>query len=81
MYFNYTLLIYECQQENIHFCFTFNEDNTYEYSVTSNNQIVSTEYGTYSIDNNKVVCTSEENITTTFFNTDFGVLCVEYSKE
>lgn len=66
---------------NITFEYQFNEDNTYEYTVTSNEEIVNTESGTYSINGNRVICTSEENVATTFFNTDNGVFCVEYAKE
>ena len=60
---------------------TFNEDGNYERTVTSNNQTISTEHGTYSVDDNKVICTNEDNVVTTFFDTDDGVLCAEYIKE
>lgn len=70
-----------CILNNITFEYQFSEDNTYEYTVTSNGEIVNTESGTYSINGNKVICTSEENVAITFFNTDNGVFCAEYTKE
>lgn len=70
-----------CILNNIIFEYQFNKDNTYEYTATSNGEKVNTEYGTYSINGNEVICTSEEDVATTFFNTDNGVFCVEYIKE
>lgn len=61
--------------------YNFNEDKTYEYTVTSDGEVVHTENGTYSINGNEVICINEDNVTTTFFNTDNGVFCVEYTKE
>lgn len=59
----------------------FKEDKSYEYIVTSNNEIVHTEHGTYTINGNEVVCTSEEGGVTTFINTEDKVFCIEYVKE
>ena len=61
--------------------YNFKEDKTYEYTVTSNNKIVHTENGTYTINSKKVVCTSEEGIVTTFIGADDKVFCIEYVKE
>ena len=61
--------------------YNFKEDKTYEYTVTSNNKIVHTENGTYTINGKKVVCTSEEGIVTTFIGADDKVFCIEYVKE
>lgn len=63
--------------------FTYNlkEDKTYEYTVTSNNEIVHTENGTYTINNNEVVCISEDGVTTTFISTENKGFCIEYVKE
>lgn len=59
----------------------FKEDNTYEYTVTSDGEVVHTENGIYSIDNNKVVCTNEDKQTTTFINVEDNIYCIEYTKE
>lgn len=61
--------------------FNFKEDKTYEYTVTSNNEIVHTENGTYEINDNEVVCTSEEGVVTTFIGAENKVFCIEYVKE
>lgn len=61
--------------------YNFKENKTYEYTVTSNNKIVHTENGTYTINGKKVVCTSEEGIVTTFIGADDKVFCIEYVKE
>ena len=61
--------------------YNFKEDKTYEYTVTSNNKIVHTENGTYTINGKEVVCTSEEGVVTTFINADDKVFCIEYVKE
>lgn len=66
---------------DIRFCFAFKEDKTYEYTVTSNGEVVNTEYGTYSTNGNKTICTNNVGTVTTFFNTDNGVLCIEYTKD
>lgn len=61
--------------------YNFKENKSYEYTVTSNNEIVHTEYGTYTINNNKIICTSEEGVITTFISADDKVFCIEYVKE
>lgn len=61
--------------------YNFKEDKSYEYTVTSNNEIVHTENGTYTINNNEVVCTSEESVLTTFISAEDKVFCIEYVKE
>lgn len=61
--------------------YNFKEDKTYEYTVTSNNKIVHTENGAYTINGKEVVCTSEEGVVTTFINADDKVFCIEYVKE
>lgn len=61
--------------------YNFKEDKTYEYTVTSNNEIVHTENGTYEINDNEVVCTSKEGVATTFISAEDKVFCIEYVKE
>lgn len=61
--------------------YNFKEDKTYEYTVTSNNEIVHTENGTYTINIKEVVCTSEEGVVTTFIGVEDKVFCIEYVKE
>lgn len=61
--------------------FNFKEDKSYEYTVTSNNEIVHTENGTYTINDNEVICTSKDGVITTFISTDDKVFCIEYVKE
>ena len=57
------------------------EDKTYEYVVTSNNEILNTENGTYSISDNMLVCTREDGLIATFINIHDKVFCIEYVKE
>lgn len=59
----------------------FNEDKTYKYTVTSGEEVVHTENGTYSINNNEVVCTNTENKRITFISVDENIYCIEYVKE
>lgn len=61
--------------------FNFKEDKSYEYTVTSNNEIVHTENGTYTINDNEVICTSKDGVITTFISADDKVFCIEYVKE
>lgn len=61
--------------------YNFKEDKSYEYTVTSNNEIVNTEHGTYTVNDNEVICTSEDNVTTTFISEEDKVFCIEYVKE
>lgn len=61
--------------------FNLKKDKSYEYTITSNNEIVNTENGTYTINGNEVVCISKEGITITFINTDEKVFSIEYVKE
>lgn len=70
-----------CLLNGYEFKFHFKEDKTYESTTTSNNEIVHTENGTYTINGKKVVCTSEEGIVTTFIGADDKVFCIEYVKE
>lgn len=61
--------------------YDFNENETYKYTVTSSGEIVHTENGTYSINNNEVICTNEDEQISTFLNINDGVYCIEYIKE
>ena len=61
--------------------YNFEDDKSYEYTVTFNNEIVYAEYGTYTVSDNKVVCTSEDGVTTTFINVEGEVLLLQYVKE
>lgn len=66
---------------DLNLTYNFKKDRTYEYTVTSDGEIVHTENGTYSINNDKVICTNEDNINTTFINIDDKTYCIEYVKE
>ena len=70
-----------CLLNDYEFKFHFKENKSYEYTATSNNEIVHTENGTYTINDNEVVCTSEEGVVTTFISADDKVFCIEYIKE
>lgn len=59
----------------------FKEDKTYEYTVTSNNEIIHTENGTYTVNDNEVVCISEDGVTITFISAEDKAFCIEYVKE
>lgn len=61
--------------------YTFNKDKSYKYTVTSNNNIVFSESGEYSINSNKVICTNNDDTTSTFFKDNNIVYCIEYIKE
>lgn len=61
--------------------YSFNKDKTYGYAVTSNNEVMQTENGTYAINKNEVICTSESGKTFTFINVDNKTYCIEYVKE
>ena len=61
--------------------YNFKEDKSYEYTVTSNNEIVNTENGTYTVNDNEVICTREDGIVTTFISEEDKVFCIEYVKE
>lgn len=61
--------------------YNFKEDKSYEYTATSNNEIVHTENGTYMVNDNEIVCTSEEGVVTTFISAEDKVFCIEYVKE
>ncbi len=51
---------------DLNLAYNLKKDKTYEYTVTSDDEVVHTENGTYSINNNEVVCTNTENKVTTF---------------
>lgn len=61
--------------------YNLKKDKTYEYIVIFNGEVVHTENGTYSIDNNEVVCTNDEGVTFTFIDIDGAAYCIEYIKE
>lgn len=67
--------------EDIILTYIFKEDKSYEYVVTSNDEIIYTENGTYKVNDNEVVCTSEDGVITTFANAEDIVFCIEYIKE
>lgn len=70
-----------CLLNGYNFEYHFNNDETYEYTASSNNEIIHTEYGTYTVNDNNVVCTNEDGIITTFINAKDKVFCVRYVKE
>ncbi len=59
----------------------FKDNKSYEYKITSNNEIIYTENGAYTINENEIICTSEEGVITTFISADDKVFCIEYVKE
>lgn len=61
--------------------YNFKEDKSYEYTITSNNEIVHSEKGIYTVNDKEVVCVSEDGVTTTFINTENNVFCLQYVKE
>lgn len=66
---------------DLNLTYNLKEDKTYEYTVTSDGEIVYTENGTYSINNDEVICTNENNVNTTFINIGDKTYCIEYVKE
>lgn len=70
-----------CSLNGYEFKYHFKNDKSYEHTITSNNEIIHTEKGTYSINGNEVICTSEDGIITTFINVEDKVFCIEYVKE
>lgn len=66
---------------DLNLTYNLKEDNTYEYTVTSDGEVVHTENGTYSINNNEVICTNEDKKVTTFVEIDDNIYCIEYAKE
>lgn len=64
-----------------HLNYQFKEDKTYEYTIQSNNEVVYTEIGAYSISDDAIICTNEKNEEITFLNTSNGVFCISYIKE
>lgn len=66
---------------DLNLTYNLKEDNTYKYTVTSNEEVVHTENGTYSINNKEVVCTNEDKQITTFIEVDDNIYCIEYAKE
>ena len=66
---------------DLNLTYNLKEDKTYEYTVTSDGEIVYTENGTYSINNDEVICTNEDNVNTTFININDKTYCIEYVKE
>lgn len=66
---------------NLLLTYNFKEDKSYEYTETFNNEIVHTENGTYTINDNEIVCISEDGVTTTFINAENKVFNIEYVKE
>lgn len=76
-----TVLTKEIMDVNTVLTYSFNEDKTYEYTVISNSEVVHTENGTYSINNNEIICTSEDGQISTFINIKDNAYCIEYVKE
>lgn len=66
---------------DLNLTYNLKKDKTYEYTVTSDGEIVHTENGTYSINDNEAICTNENNINTTFINVEGNIYCIEYVKE
>lgn len=66
---------------DLNLAYNLNKDKTYEYTVTSDGKIVHTENGTYSINGDKLTCTSNEGKVITFIDIDGNAYCIEYIKE
>ena len=66
---------------DLNLAYNLKKDKTYEYTVTSDDEVVHTENGTYSINNNEVVCISENGQISTFVNIENNTYCIEYVKE
>lgn len=66
--------------EDFLFTYNFKKDKSYEYTVTSNNEIIHTENGMYTTNDNEVVCTSKDGVTITFISIEDKVFCIEYEK-
>lgn len=67
--------------EDLILTYLLKAEQTYEFIVSSNDKILSTENGTYSINGNEVVCTSSDGIITTFVDIRGNTYCIEYIKE
>lgn len=67
--------------EDLILTYNFKSDKTYEFIVTSNDKVVDSENGTYSINDSELTCTSDEGQNTTFINIDGNAYCIEYVKE
>lgn len=61
--------------------YSFNDNKVYEYTVTSDEEILHTENGTYSINNDEVICTNKNKQAITFINIEDNICCIEYVKE
>lgn len=71
----------------------FNKDNTVEFiymacsgcnsseSHVHDYQTVETKTGTYEVEGNKVTCKDSDGLLTIFYDTDDGILCVDFIKE
>ena len=75
------MVIFKHALGDLSLTYNFKEDKSYEYTVSSNNEIVHTENETYEINDNEVICTSEEGVVSTFIGADDKVFCIEYVKE
>ncbi len=69
------------EENSLQLSYTFNNDGTFAYNVNTNDEVVETKLGTYSVEDERVVCVEEDNIITTFINTENGVYSIDYSKE
>ena len=59
----------------------FKDDKTFEYTITSSGEVVQTKNGTYSINNNEVICTYNDGMITTFIDIKGNTYSIEYVKE
>lgn len=80
-YDNESTISYQIPNFDVRLFFTFKPDGTYSHHATSDGKTVDAEEGTYSVNNDVITCTSNDNKITTFFNTDNGILCAEYVSE
>lgn len=66
---------------DLNLTYNLKEDNTYVYTVTSDGEVVHTENGTYSMNNNEVICTNDNKKKTTFISVGDNIYSIEYVKE
>lgn len=66
---------------NVNFLYKFKEDMSFEFETIFDNEVLSSDAGTYIIDGKKVVCTSNDKVIDTFISIYGKVYRLEYIKE
>lgn len=71
-----------CSLNGYEFEFHFDSNNkTYRHTTILEGEIMSTENGTYTVEDNEVVCTNEDGVIRTFINAEDKVFSIDYIKE